>query len=75
MYRGIEYANVHPLIGNLCLRPEGDVNHALFVDLHTTLSWDDALDLEEIVLVGRTWRDAAQANAAHCAKMRQQMDR
>jgi hypothetical protein len=69
---GLEPANVHPLVLNLCLRPEGDVNHALYVALHTSMSWDEALDLEEIVIVGRTWRDAAQANAAYWAKARQQ---
>jgi hypothetical protein len=62
-------------VGNLCLRPEGDVDWSLYRALHESLSWDEALDLEEIVIVGRTWRDAAQANAAHWARMRQQMDR
>jgi hypothetical protein len=38
------------------------------------MPWDMAMDLEEIVIVGRTWRDAAQANAHHWANVRQQYD-
>lgn len=53
---------MHPLIGNLCARPDGGVDHALFLALQTTLSLDDALDLEEIDQVSRSHRDAAQAN-------------
>lgn len=34
----------------------------MYTALTTTLSLDDALDLEEIDRVGRSWRDAAHAN-------------
>jgi hypothetical protein len=53
---------VHPLIGNLCIIPGGGVNGILFAALRTSLSLDDALDLEEIDIVDRSWRDARQAN-------------
>lgn len=38
------------------------MNGLLFEALRTTLSVDDALDLEEIDIVDRSWRDARQAN-------------
>lgn len=53
---------MHPLIGNLCIRPEGGIDAALFEALSTRLSVDDAFDLAEIDEVGRAHRDAAHAN-------------
>ena len=50
------------MIGNLCLLPEGGVDHTLLVAFKSDYSLDDLLDLEEISQVGRSWRDAAQAN-------------
>lgn len=60
---------MHPLIGNLCHRPEGGVDHALFLAAQTELTIDDLLDLDEIDEVGRSWRDAAQANLEHAAEV------
>jgi hypothetical protein len=62
-HKGIQYANVHPLIGNLCSRPDGGVDADLFVRLHTSMCLKQALDLAEIMEVGNSWRDAYQANA------------
>lgn len=60
---GIDYANVPPLIGNLCRRPDGSVDAALFAALmHGPLSLDDALDLDEIAQVSASAHDAAQVN-------------
>lgn len=61
----MEYANVHPIIGNLCVKPEGGVDVVMFQALHTDLSIDDALDLVEMDEVSRSWHDAARANAEH----------
>lgn len=64
-HRGIEFANVAPLIGNLCIRPEGGVDVAMYLALTTTLPLDAALDLAEIDNVSRSHRDAAHANATY----------
>lgn len=61
-HRGIEFANVHPLIANVCSRPEGGVDWALLKAAQETLSLDDLLDIAEIETVGRSWRDAIQGN-------------
>ena len=61
-YKGMEYANVHPLIGNLCINPEGGVDVAMFIALRDELSMDDALDLLEMDAVSRSWHSASRAN-------------
>lgn len=66
-YKGIQFANVHPLIGNLASRPEGGVDWALVTACRRRpsrggITLDELLDLAEIDEVGRSWRDAYQAN-------------
>lgn len=60
----MQYANVHPLIGNLCSVPGGGVNVHMYEALTTRLPLDRALDLAEIDEVNRSWHNAAEANAA-----------
>ncbi len=51
------------MIGNLCCRPDGGVDHSMYLALRTTMSLDDALDLAEIDTVSRSHRDAIEENA------------
>lgn len=68
LHHGIQFENVHPLIGNLCIRPDGGPDVEMFRQLtHGPLSIDDAYDLAEIDDVARSWRDAAQANNEHAS--------
>lgn len=62
-FEGIQFANVHPLIGNLSIRPEGGVDVAMYEALTQRMSLEEALDLSEIDRVERSWRDAQTANA------------
>lgn len=51
------------MIGNLCHRPEGGVDHVMLYEYtHGRYSLDDLLDAAEIDEVGRSWREAALAN-------------
>ena len=59
----MQYANVHPLIGNLCALPEGGVDVAMYIALTTVLSIEEALDLAEVDDVQKSWRRAFDANA------------
>lgn len=61
-YRGTTYANVPPLIGNLCSKPEGGVDVAMYKALMYELTLEEALDLWEIDEVGRSWRAAIEGN-------------
>lgn len=62
-YKGMSYANVHPLIGNLCIKPEGGVDVNMFLALQEELSLDDALDIIEMDMVSRSWHAASRANS------------
>lgn len=61
-YKGMQYANVHPWIGNLAYRPEGGVDHEFVHRCNTVYSIDDLLVLVEIEAVGRSWAVARDAN-------------
>ena len=61
-YKGMDYANIHPLIGNLCIKPEGGVDVSMFLALRDELSLDDALDILEMDVVSRSWHTASRAN-------------
>lgn len=68
----MEYANVHPIIGNLCCRPEGGVDVEMYRALTRDLSIDEALDLLEMDDVARSWRKATEANAKFARQMEAQ---
>lgn len=58
----MDYANIHPIIGALCSRPEGGVDVDMYRALTSEMSIEEALDLYEVDQVGRSWRAAMQAN-------------
>lgn len=62
-HRGIDYANVPPMLARLASLPRGGVDWQLLIAARTSLTIDDLLDAIEIDEVQRSWRDAAQANA------------
>ena len=59
----MQFANIAPLIGNLCTKAEGGVDVEMFRALHDDMSLDDALDMAEILEVWRSWNTAAEMNA------------
>lgn len=59
-----------PLIGQLCMLPEGGVDWRLMRALQETLSLDDAYDIAEINEVSRSHRDALEANMKRAHKKR-----
>ena len=67
-YKGIQFERVHPLIGNLAIKPEGGTDHDFLAKCKRRptqggYSLDDLFDALEVDDVGRSWRDAYQANA------------
>lgn len=65
-HEGVAWANVHPLIGDLCLDGEGRIDDRRYVELtRGNLSLDDALTFREMRMVAASRRDAAQHNQAH----------
>lgn len=61
IYVGMEYANIHPWIGNACSKPDG-VDHVLLARFYDDLSLDDLFRSLEVDAVHRSWAIARQAN-------------
>jgi hypothetical protein len=62
-YQGMDFANVHPMIGNLCVSPEGAIDHFALAAYHETFSLDDLYRAFEVDTIARVARLAAEANA------------